>query len=247
MTIEKEKGIKYDFKGRFDPRHLSPFSIDAQSMTLIEKGKRVLELGSATGFMSQYMTDTLNCTVIGVELNPKQADIGKRWCKDIVVGDIESEKTLQSIREQVRLLGGIDIILASSILEHLKEPGCVLKQVSDLLEANGYIVVSLPNIAHWTARKDLMLGRFEYQDYGIMDRTHLRFFTIDSGRRLIEGAGFRIVHFSVEPFDVPIIPVIKRVSIFGLLRRINPDIARVYMMRFCRFIGYQMLFRAIKG
>lgn len=108
--------IKYRYEGKFDPNKLHPYSIDAQSAALIEKNKRVLEIGCATGFMSEYFTQQLQCTVIGVEINPKQAVLAQKKCFSVITGNIEEDQTFQKIKESSEAIGGIDIILASSVL-----------------------------------------------------------------------------------------------------------------------------------
>lgn len=244
MKLSKE--IKYTFEGKYNPFLFRPYSIDYQSMELIKENKKVLELGCANGFMSEYFTQDLNCTVIGVEINCQQAILAQKKCYHCIIGDIEDDHTMNSVINKCKEIGGVDIILASSILEHLANPDQVLFNLREILLKNGFIVVTLPNVAHWSIRKNLLFGKFNYEDYGIMDNTHLRFFTIDTGRQLIEQAGYKIAHFSVEPSDFYLIPILKKWSIFGLLWRINPDIAKAYMLRFCRLIGYQMLFKAVK-
>ena len=244
--VQEKHRIKYNYEGKFDPNTLRPYSIDAQSVALIEKNKRVLEIGCATGFMSEHFTQQLKCTVIGVEINPEQAEQAKKKCHNILIGNIEDDRTLLEVKKKSQALGGIDIIFASSILEHLTDPKKVLIELREIIVKDGFIVVTLPNVAHWSIRKNLLLGKFDYEEYGIMDNTHLRFFTIKTGRRLIEQAGYKIVYFSVEPSDFYLIPFLKRLSIFGLLWRIKPDMAKAYMLKFSRLIGYQMLFKAVK-
>jgi hypothetical protein len=78
------------------------------------------------------------------------------------------------------------------VLEHLVNPEQVLRQVRELLSPGGRVLVCVPNIAHLRIRLKLLFGRFEYESTGIMDMTHLRFYTYSTARRLIESAGFRI-------------------------------------------------------
>ncbi|MGQ9889669.1 MAG: methyltransferase domain-containing protein [Aggregatilineales bacterium] len=87
-----------------------------------------------------------------------------------------------------------DLLLAAAVLEHLRQPERVLCEARPLLRPNArvIVIVSLPNIAHWRSRLRLLLGRFEYQDYGIMDRTHSRFYTLSTGRALLESNGYRV-------------------------------------------------------
>ncbi len=89
--------------------------------------------------------------------------------------------------------GEFDYILLADVLEHLKDPGGLLRRVVPCLNDGGEIIISIPNVAHLFVRLRLMLGHFEYQDRGILDRTHLRFFTLASMRRMIDDASCRIL------------------------------------------------------
>ena len=86
-----------------------------------------------------------------------------------------------------------DVVLFGDTLEHLPDPGAVLARLRSRLKPGGALVVSLPNVANWAIRLSLLAGRFRYTDRGILDRTHLRFFTRRTLIELLEGAGFRVV------------------------------------------------------
>jgi 2-polyprenyl-3-methyl-5-hydroxy-6-metoxy-1,4-benzoquinol methylase len=81
------------------------------------------------------------------------------------------------------------------VLEHLADPWSVLRRFGERLAPGGTVVASIPNIAHHTVLRDLLRGRFDYQDAGILDRTHLRFFTRRSVLRLFEDANLEVIHF----------------------------------------------------
>src|SRR5262249_51763726 len=78
------------------------------------------------------------------------------------------------------------------VLEHLRDPWSVLSWLRTLLAPGGRAVISIPNIAHWTSRRALLRGRFDYADHGLLDRTHLRFFTRASAAELAHRAGFAV-------------------------------------------------------
>lgn len=84
------------------------------------------------------------------------------------------------------------MILAADVLEHLVAPEQLLQRLPEVLCPDGRIIVSLPNVAHVSVRLSLVLGRFDYTETGILDRTHLHLYTFQSARRLLEGAGLRI-------------------------------------------------------
>lgn len=90
-----------------------------------------------------------------------------------------------------------DAIILLDVLEHLENPWQVLSQLkSQSLQPNGVVAISIPNIAHWSIRKKLLRGYFRYANYGIMDKTHLRFFTLDTYNELISSCDFKITSIS---------------------------------------------------
>jgi SAM-dependent methyltransferase len=148
--------------------------------------RRALEVGCATGFFSRHLVDQ-GIEVTGVEIDPVMADEARSVCQRVIVGNIE----LPSVQTQIR--GFFDLVVLSDILEHLQQPGSLLRRVrQDWLTSDGRVVISLPNTAHWIVRREVLLGRFPYRRYGLFDRTHLRFYTYASMRRLICESGYRI-------------------------------------------------------
>jgi predicted nucleic acid-binding Zn-ribbon protein len=110
------------------------------------------------------------------------------YCSRVIVGDVERLSLEEVFGEQ-----RFDVILAGDFLEHLAHPLKLLQDLKRYLSEDGYIVASIPNIAHGSVRLSLLNGKFEYKDIGILDRTHLRFFTLDSILRLFADAGFAVV------------------------------------------------------
>jgi len=174
----------YDF---FDQ---NPYGIHKKALNLVGRKKRVLEIGCATGQLSRRLAEN-ECDIIGVEVNKESADIAMRYCKEVLVCDIESMESLEH--------NDFDFILLLDVLEHLREPVAILVRLKEYLKRGGFIIVSLPNVANWRVRWDLIFGRFDYCECGILDKTHLRFFTEASARKIIEDAGYEIVNFDIVP------------------------------------------------
>lgn len=181
------KKIKYRYRGKFDPDKLLRTNIDYLSTSLVKPKTKILELGAATGFMSQYFRQHLGCQVIGVDINPQ--------AKPDIVGDLNSPATWKKIRARALF----DLVFASSVLEHLPRPEQTLQLIKAVLKPKGELIVTLPNVAHWRARLKMLRGKFEYEDYGLLDRTHLRFFTYFTAQKLIAGAGFTIKKILIDP------------------------------------------------
>lgn len=159
----------------------------ASIVHMVGFSRRVLELGPASGYMSRVFRER-DCTVVGIELDPQLAAQAAGVCERVIVGnldDLDIETELAGER--------FDVIVAADVLEHLKDPLDALRRLRPLLTDEGYFVVSLPNIAHASVRLSLLQGHFEYRDLGLMDRTHLRFFTRETVRQLFDDAEMAIV------------------------------------------------------
>jgi 2-polyprenyl-3-methyl-5-hydroxy-6-metoxy-1,4-benzoquinol methylase len=163
-------------------------STHARVVRLVGEGKRVLELGCSTGFMSRVLRER-GCHVTAVEQDADAAEKARPFCERVIVGDVEQ-------LDLGRALGKarFDVILAADVLEHLKEPLGLLRSLKRFLADDGWLVASLPNVAHGSVRLALLGGQFRYNSMGLLDRTHLRFFTRDGVQKLFDDAGFLIGH-----------------------------------------------------
>jgi SAM-dependent methyltransferase len=160
-------------------------------------GSVVLDAGCAGGYLARVLTETRDCVVDGIEVEPESAARAASACRRVFLGSLDDEDFLAS------LAGSYDRILFGDVLEHLREPENTLQAIRRLLAPDGRILASLPNVAYWQLRWQLLRGRFEYQDSGLMDRTHLRFFTFDSAGRLFQDAG---LHVQVRSFTTRLPP-----------------------------------------
>src|SRR5437773_1745438 len=171
---------------------------------LVEPGSRVLEFGCATGYMSQALCDRLGATVVGVELDAEAARLAEESCERVLVGDAE-ELDLEAE------LGGerFDAILFADVLEHLRDPASLLRRVRPLVADGGLVIASIPNVAHAAVRLSLLGGTFRYREQGLLDETHLRFFTREGVQDLFEGSGYLITQWlrrrlEVEETEIPV-------------------------------------------
>jgi O-antigen biosynthesis protein len=180
----------------YDFFNSDPYGIHMKALNFVGMNKRVLEVGCATGQISRRLTEN-GCKVIGIEKNEESAKIAKKYCNDLIACDIETIEDLP--------YDDFDIILMLDVLEHLRSPLATLKKLKAHLKDGGEIIVSLPNVANWRVRWGLLFGKFEYGEYGILDRTHLRFFNEKSAKELLLNAGFDIIEFDI----VPTMPVIR--------------------------------------
>ena len=98
-----------------------------------------------------------------------------------------------------------DVMIFGDVLEHLKNPLAVLRQLATSLKEDGAIIISLPNIANIYVRLSLLVGRFDYQERGILDRTHLRFFTRKTFCRFLQDAGLEAEELTATPIPLPLV------------------------------------------
>ena len=192
------------------------------------RGKRVLELGCSTGSMSQYLVQRRGCSVIGVELDSQAASLAKRFCQEVLIEDLNDSNWTARLP-----LGEFDVILMGDVLEHLADPSGALTRMRPLLRENGRVVISLPNVVHWHTRLKVLCGQFNYESFGILDHTHLRFYTPQTARKMIEASGYEVTRFH---------PVFRgRLSRHG--RALSQWLANLAPGLF----AYQMLFEARKS
>ena len=170
-------------------RQIDPEGDDSLARLLrrIPKGATVLELGPATGYFSRHLREVLGCTVDAVELSAEMAEPARRWCRRLVVGDVELLDLEQVLEGEV-----YEIIVCGDVLEHLRDPWALARKLSRRLAPGGRLLLSVPNVAYLGLLVDLLRGNFRYRDVGLLDRTHLRFFTFDSLRELLEEAGWHV-------------------------------------------------------
>ncbi|MCP3928294.1 MAG: glycosyltransferase [Bacteroidetes bacterium] len=164
-------------------------STHTKILDLVEKGSCVLELGCASGYMTRYMKEQLNCRVACVEIDEKAAAVARPFCEDLVVGDVE---TLDF--EKAGLKDKYDVILMIDILEHLKNADQLLVTLRQYLAPHGYILISIPNGTHASVALEFLDGKAEYRETGLLDTTHLKFFDKDSFIQMMDKAGFLISH-----------------------------------------------------
>jgi len=166
-----------------------PFGVHYKTIQSVPNGSYVLEIGCASGYLTRELQKRGN-TIVGVEINKNDAVQAEKYCTKIIIGDIEDENTRNKIG-----IKKFDVIILVGILEHLKNPELVLRDMSQRLNPNGIVLLSVPNIVFLTNRLHYFLGRFDYTYTGIMDKTHLQFFTKKTFFQLIKTSGLKIIEF----------------------------------------------------
>jgi 2-polyprenyl-3-methyl-5-hydroxy-6-metoxy-1,4-benzoquinol methylase len=149
----------------------------------------VLDVGCAVGYIGEFLRRSSPPRwLAGIEIDPGAAEKARPHYDQVIVGSIEDPAVWNQLRRSV------DAMIFGDVLEHTADPITVLGMARPKLADDGMIVVSIPNIGHFKVRLRLLLGKFDYEDWGIMDRTHLRFFTLKTAQEMLRQAGFAVIH-----------------------------------------------------
>ncbi len=200
--------------------------------------KEILELGCHSGYFSSWLMKN-NCKVTGVDIDETALLEAKPYLKTSICGNLEDAKIWDNFEEE-----SFDAILLIHVLEHLKTPEEILKRSLRYLKKDGKVIIGLPNVSNAKDRFNMLFGKFEYTEIGVMDETHLKFFNYTTAQRLIENAGLKIIDY-FSPWRVnPVyhfidhIPVIWRIKkMMGTKLpgfRFSRNITDVAMLFYCK-------------
>lgn len=190
----------------------------------VPDGARVLDVGCAEGYVAAELSGR-GCSVTGIELDPVAAVRAEPFLTSLVVGSVSNGSTREKID------GRFDVVLFGDVLEHLSHPLAVLRWAAEIGDR---VVVSLPNIAHWTARRQILRGRFPQEDHGLFDRTHLRFFTRATARELVHDAELDVLAEQFAGAPLPLqsrLPALKRLEQRAL--RTAPELFALQIVLTC--------------
>jgi 2-polyprenyl-3-methyl-5-hydroxy-6-metoxy-1,4-benzoquinol methylase len=206
---------KYETEPNLDDKNTS----HALIAEAVGHDKRVLDVGCAAGDFAEVLARR-GCEVTGIEIDPEAARRAERYCQRVIAGDVEQLDTDGALDE-----GSFDVVVFGDVLEHLKDPLKALQRLKLSLQPKGYAVASIPNVAHGSVRLALLQGKFRYRSLGLLDETHLRFFTRESVERLFEDAGFLVTDLkrtSRGIFDTEV-EVDREAVTEDLLRQVQQD------------------------
>jgi 2-polyprenyl-3-methyl-5-hydroxy-6-metoxy-1,4-benzoquinol methylase len=165
-----------------DEEKLQPGTTLGKILRHVRPGQRVLDVGCGAGRLAKHLS-LLGAEVVGVERQPEAAALARQYCKRVIERDLDSQHLLAS--DDV-----FDVMVFADVLEHLAEPDALLQRLAGNLATNGIVLISVPNIAYYKIRLKLLRGDFQYEPSGIMDRSHLRFFTRRTSIQLLRDGGF---------------------------------------------------------
>jgi 2-polyprenyl-3-methyl-5-hydroxy-6-metoxy-1,4-benzoquinol methylase len=177
----------------------------------ISPSSRVFDVGCGGGDLGSFLKEK-SCAVTGWDQKLDRVHKNEDFYKLLEERDVEKEGLGKE---------KYDAVVFSDVLEHLYDAGKVLRQSRDLLNAGGKVLVSLPNVAYFENRLGLFKGDWNYTDEGILDRTHIRFYTLETARKFLTDSGFTIRE--MEP-EIPIIHSAWKRNLFSFLSSNFPSL-----------------------
>ena len=220
----------YDSAGFVD----LPGSVHPLLLSMIRPHETVLEVGCSSGYISERLKVEKQCNVVGVEVDERAAEIARER-----VGILVFVPKGEVPELPMEYIGRFDSILCADVVEHTCNPLQFIEHLKRYVAPTGRFIFSIPNIAHWTSRLNLLRGKWQYTPWGLLDYTHLRFFTLDSSCQLLQEAGLRVTRISYNCGPVEIyellnksdIHVLKRIA-FRLIRYLSKRLPRLFALQF---------------
>ena len=176
-----------------DKLSLDPFGTHTKIIDAVPEKSCVLDIGCSSGYIGKILHQEKGCEITGVEPHQEAAaEAMQAGYKYVYISSIE--EAIQKLKNSDQRF---DVIILADVLEHILAPRDVLKQLHSLLTSQGNVIVSLPNVAHYSTRWMLLRGGWNYADAGIMDRTHLWWFTKRSAQDMFKNSGYKV--YSWQP------------------------------------------------
>lgn len=178
------------------PRHTYEYDIDLDSdvaparvIRMVGNGKKVLEIGAGPGSITKHLSGTLGCDVVAVEIDPSALQRLAPFARKVYPLDLNDSSWSDVLKAEE---GGFDVVIAADVLEHVYDPWSVLRGMKSLLSDTGSVVLSIPHVGHAAIAGCLFDEDFEYRPWGLLDRTHIRFFGIKNIQHLYNSQGLSI-------------------------------------------------------
>jgi len=177
-----------------------------------ETSWKIIEVGCSSGALAKaFKQKNSNCQYIGIEIDSDYIELAKRYCDECLNLDIENVDDAFYLNNS-----DCDCWVFGDTLEHLRDPWKVLKKIRENIQLNGKVVACIPNAQHWSLKVKLSIGDFRYEDQGLLDKTHLRWFTRQTIIEMFEQVGFKIEAGHPRIFDEPnrdlFLPLIKKLA-----------------------------------
>ena len=237
LDLRTGDGGKGGFALKYDMLVDTPNMATANGKLLarVPKNSTVLELGCATGYMTKYMKENLECAVDVVEIDRESLAIASAYAEDSFEGDLEQTAWFEHYQEK-----RYDCVLIANVLEHIRNPLEVLQKARTLLKPSGKLLIAVPNVAHSDVILNLLHDDWHYTELGLLDNTHVYFYGRDNVIAMLEAAGFSVK----EEDDVylSMLETEQMPPIDGV-----PDAVVEYLRARPRGDVYQFVFEAVTG
>ncbi|MDZ4088249.1 MAG: class I SAM-dependent methyltransferase [Tabrizicola sp.] len=177
-------------------RHVYEYDIDltsdvapARVLRMVRPGSRVLEIGAGPGSITRHLSGSLGCDVVALEIDPSAIERLEPFARAVFLADLNQAGWAEMVRDRE---GQFDFVIAADVLEHVYDPWSVLGGMKSLLNDTGSVILSLPHVGHAAVAACLIDEDFEYRSWGLLDRTHIRFFGIKNVEALYRSQGLVI-------------------------------------------------------
>lgn len=177
-------------------KHVYEYDVDltsdiapARVIRMVRPGSKVLEIGAGPGSITKHLVGTLGCEVVALEVDPTAIAVLETFTPRVYARDLNKAGWAQELAADC---GQFDFVIAADVLEHVYDPWAVLTEMRSLLADGGSVILSLPHVGHASVAACLVDEDFEYWPWGLLDRTHVRFFGIKNVQALINGANLAI-------------------------------------------------------
>jgi SAM-dependent methyltransferase len=222
-----EAGVLFPYQEKIDP-----WSSHAQVLRWLRnqpKGTKVLDVGAATGILGRRCSG-YGLRLKGIEPYEEWAQLARSYYEEIAVCPIEAVED--------DFLRSADVVVLADVLEHLKDPEAVLRRIVRLQQPGARLIISVPNIAHLWVRANLLLGRFDYAEHGLLDRTHLHFFTRSTFLSLLQSCHLQVDRLNTTPVPLNLVNPFFQNYLLG--RQMHALLAAL-TRRLPTLLGYQFV------
>jgi 2-polyprenyl-3-methyl-5-hydroxy-6-metoxy-1,4-benzoquinol methylase len=177
--------------------HKYEYDIDLESdvaparvLRMVGRGKKVLEVGAGPGSIARHLSGTLGCDVVAIEIDPTALEKLRPRARSVYAMDLNDPVWSGDLGTRE---GNFDVVIAADVLEHVYDPWTVLGGMKSLLNESGSVILSIPHVGHAAVAACLIDEDFEYRPWGLLDKTHIRFFGIKNIQELFTSQGLAIV------------------------------------------------------
>ncbi|MCA9301584.1 class I SAM-dependent methyltransferase [Candidatus Saccharibacteria bacterium] len=175
---------------------------------LVPVGVKVLDVGCSSGNFGAELIGKKKCTVVGIDIDKDDVELSKKRLTESHLLNIESD--------DLSIVGKFDVIVMADVIEHLIDPAKALKKLGKHLNPDGKLIFSVPNMANFANRIELLKGRFEYTEYGLLDQTHLHYYDRVQLEAVLADGGFEVEYYNNTIRDIPKRVLAKELGLMGL-------------------------------